>query len=525
MKSPYFTAEHAAFRNTARLFIEKEVVPFADEWERERRIPEPIWKRMGELGFLGINYPEEYGGTGADFFYSLVFLEELARCTMAGFAAAVSVHAYMASAYISRFATKELKEKYLIPAIKGEKIGALAVTEPDAGSDVASIRTRAVRNEDRYIINGAKTFITNGVHGDFVIVAVKTDPDAGFGGISLVLVDRETPGFTARPLHKIGWHSSDTAELHFDDVKVLVANRIGEENEGFYYIMECFQLERLVSAIIAVAGAEHGLETTLKYITEREAFGRPLAKFQTIRHSLVDMKTELEAARQLTYHTAWQYSQGEQTVMECSMAKLLTTELAKKMADTCLQYFGGYGYMDEYPISRMFRDARAGTIVGGTSEIMREIIARLMIDQVSYDSHRDEKEKKAEIKMPPKETKMEAKRDVPSPLPKTAADIIQTLPVRFRTEKAGDWGTIFHFDISGNEGGQYTICIQNGACTVEPGLQGDAKCVVKTSDRTYRDIELGKANAEVAFMMRKIKISNITEMMQFTKMFQRLPKE
>ena len=522
MKSLYFTTEHEAFRNTARLFMEKEVVPFADEWERERCIPRSIWKRMGELGFLGIDYPEEYGGTDADFFYSVVFMEELTRSTMAGFAAAVSVHQYMAAEYIHKFATSDLKHRYLVPAIAGEKIGALAVTEPDAGSDVASIRTRAVREGEYYTINGAKTFITNGYYGDFIIIAAKTEPDAGFGGISLILVDRDTQGLEARKLEKIGWHCSDTAELHFDDMKVPVANLIGKENEGFYYIMECFQLERLVSAIIAIAGARLGLEYTLGYIAERKAFGRPIARFQSIRHAVVDMKTEIEAAQQLTYHTAWRYGQGEHVVMECSMAKLLTTELAKKVADNCLQLFGGYGYMDEYPISRMFRDARAGTIVGGTSEIMREIIARLMIDQVSYDLSRDEKEKRT---VPAKETVKDESKEDPGTLPETAADIIRTLPVRFRAEKAGSWETIFHFDISGAEGGQYTVYIQNGACTVEPGLKGDAKCVVKTSDKTYRDIELGKANPEAAFMMRKIKVSNITEMIQFTKMFRRLPKE
>ncbi len=537
MKSPYFTPDHGTFRNTVRQFIEKEVVPFAEKWEEERRIPRSIWKRMGELGFLGINYPEALGGTGADFLYSVVFLEELARCTMGGFAAAVSVHQYMASAYLYRYGSEELKKKYLRPSIRGEKIGALAVTEPDTGSDVAAIRTRAVRQGDHYILNGSKTFITNGVFGDYVIVAAKTNPEAGAGGISLILVERETPGFTARQLKKIGWHSSDTGELHFADVRVPAANLIGEENKGFHYIMECFQLERLVGAIGSVGGIDHCLEVTLKYISERQAFNKPLAKFQVIRHALADLKAELEAARCLTHHTAWLHGQGEQVVQEASMAKLLATELAKKTADTCLQFFGGYGYMDEYLISRMFRDARVGTIAGGTSEIMREIIARTMIDQVQYapvQEQAPEKEKPAATATPaepkqeaPKETFQgpeKAPEVASGPPPTTARDIILTLPSRFRAERAGDWETVFHFDLSGSEGGQFTVRIKSGACTVESGLQGESKCLVKASDNTYRDIELGRTNGEVAFMMGKIKISNLAEMMQFTKMFRRLPK-
>jgi acyl-CoA dehydrogenase len=522
MKSPFFTTEHEAFRDTTRHFIEKEVTPFADEWERDRRIPKSIWKRMGELGFLGIGYPEEYGGTGTDFFYSVIFLEELTRSTMAGFAAAVSVHEYMAAEYIHRFATDDLIKQYLIPAIAGDKIGAIAITEPDTGSDVASIRTRAVRDGDSYIVNGAKTFITNGFYGDFIIVAAKTDPDAGVGGISLILVDRDTPGLETRKLEKMGWHSSDTAELHFDDMRVPVGNLIGKENEGFYYIMECFQLERLVGAIIAIAGARLTLEYTLAYISERKAFGRPISKFQAIRHTMVDLKTEIEAAQQLTYNAAWRFEQGENIVMECSMAKLLTTELAKTVADKCLQFFGGYGYMEEYLISRVYRDARVGTIVGGTSEIMREIIARLMIDQVSYEPREEKRVGTQEAIKDPGEK--ETKGEFIGPVPKTADEIIQSLPSRFRVEKAGIWETTVHLDISGTEGGQYTVCIGKGICTVEAGLTGEPKCTVKTSDKTYRDIELGRTNPEAAFMMRKIRISNIKEMIQFTKMFQRLPK-
>ena len=516
MRSLYFTADHEMFRKTVRQFIEKEVAPHAEDWEKNQRIPHSIWNRMGALGFLGINYPEKYGGTEADFFYSVAFLEELPRSTMGGFAAAVSVHEYMAAEYLHRFGSEALKQNYLTSSIQGEKIGALAITEPNTGSDVASIRTRAVREGDYYVINGSKTFITNGVFGDFVIVATKTDPEAGTGGISLIIVDQNIPGFSARQLHKMGWHSSDTGELTFEDVRVPITNLIGEENRGFYYIMECFQLERLVGAIGSISGAFLGLESTLKYIQERQAFGRPLAKFQVIRHALADLKTELEAARQLTYYTAWLHSQGEPAVDFSSMAKLITSELAKKTADVCLQFYGGYGYMDEYLISRMYRDVRVGTIVGGTSEIMREIIARILIDQVDYRPVQERREKSV---APGGE-----KEDAPDPISHTAADILQSLPQRFLPEKAGDWETVFHFDISGPEGGQFTAIVKKRQCSVERGLNGTAKCTVKVSDQTYKDVELGRTKAEVAFMTGQIRISDLAEMMQYTKMFRRLSK-
>ncbi len=524
MKSLYFNSEHETFRTTVRQFVEKEVAPHADIWEREQRIPRSIWKRMGELGFLGINHPEAYGGTAADFFYSVVFLEELNRSTMGGFSAAVSVHEFMATEYIARFGSEELKRKFLAPSIAGEKIGALAITEPNTGSDVAAIRTRAVRLGDHYVLNGSKTFITNGVFGDFVLVAAKTDPEAGVGGISLILVERDTPGFTARQLHKIGWHCSDTGELSFEDVRVPASHLIGGENRGFYYIMECFQLERLVSAVLYVSGAGLCLEATLRYITERQAFNRPLSKFQVIRHTLADLKAELEAVRQLTYYTCWLHSRREQAVEYCSMAKLLSTELMKKMADTCLQFHGGYGYMDEYLMSRIYRDARVGTIVGGTSEIMREIIARLMIDQVRYGAVL---EKAASPPAGEKPIQRREEPERPEPvrvIPTTAAEILKSLPERFLGEKAGSWDTVFHFDLSGPEGGQFTVTIKGGSCTVEAGLKGNPECVVRTSDKLYRDIELGKANAEVAFMTGKIKVSDLVEMMKFIKAFRRLPK-
>lgn len=383
--SPYFTQEHDLFRESVKSFIEKEVTPFIDKWEEEKRIPKDIWLKMGENGFLGINYPEVYGGVNADFFYSVVFLEELKNANSGGFSASVGVHQYMATAHISRAGSHELKEKYLKPSITGEKVGALAITEPNTGSDVSEIQTKAVRNGDFYIINGAKTFITNGVYGDFVTVAVRTG-EKGTGGISLIVVDTNSDGFSAKQLKKMGWYCSDTAEINFDNVRMPKSNLIGQENMGFYYIMESFQLERLVSSITSISGAEQCIDITLKYISERSAFNRTLSKFQVIRHSLAELASELEAAKQLRYYCAWLYQNGNADVKRCSMAKLVSSELFKKVADTCLQYFGGYGYMEEYSISRAFRDARVGTIVAGTSEIMKEIISKSIIDNVNYKS-------------------------------------------------------------------------------------------------------------------------------------------
>lgn len=604
MRSVFFTEDHITFRTAVRQFIEKEAVPHAEEWEAAGQIPRSIWHLMGNTDLLGINYPEEFGGMNADFFFSVVFLEELARSTMGGFAAAVGVHEYMALAYIHKFASHQLKEEYLRPGIRGEKIGALAITEPNTGSDVAALRTRAVREDDHYIINGSKTFITNGVYGDFIVLAVKTDPQAGQAGISLFVVDTNLPGVNARKLKKIGWNSSDTAELSFDDVKVPATHRIGEENMGFYYIMDCFQLERLVAAITAVAGTEYCLNITLQYLHEREAFKRPLAKFQVIRHTLSDLATELEAARQLTYNACWMYNEGIPAVQQCSMAKLYTTELAKKMADACLQYFGGYGYMDDYLISRIYRDARAGTIVGGTSEIMREIIAKLLIDNVEYHPVDDVPRKKAAGPSTSKKTPVEktaaTKTDTSSgspalpeetkapPEPGSETDEIETetetfeiqdeiekpegtlredktdnmdphfkdeketpvkmdnalqenyeteverpqkmidriifgLPERFRREKAAGYATTVHFKISGADGGEYTVAVSGGECSVSNGLAGQAKCLVETSAKTYIDMETGKTNPQIAFMMGKVKISNIPEMMQFIDMFRKLP--
>ena len=379
MESIYFTDEHERFRHEARRFVEAEIAPHAAAWESAGRIPREIFHRMGELGYLGINFPEAYGGAGADIFFAMAFLEELPRSLMGGFCAAVSVQEFMATAHIDRAGSEGLKQRYLVPSIQGRMVGALAITEPDAGSDVASIRTSAVRDGEVYVVNGAKTFITNGADGDFITLAVRTG-EPGAKGISLLVVDSDLPGVTTRRLDKLGWHCSDTAEIVFEDVRVPIDRLVGEENTGFRQIMESFQLERLVASAIAVGSADVALLTTLAYMSSRTVFGRPLGRFQALRHRLADLAAELEAARQLTYHTAWLHQHGHPAIRESSMAKLLTTELGKRIADECVQIHGGYGFTEEFPAARFFRDARGATIAAGTSEIMREIIARLMID-------------------------------------------------------------------------------------------------------------------------------------------------
>ncbi|MDX2001067.1 MAG: acyl-CoA dehydrogenase family protein [Chitinophagales bacterium] len=526
-KSLYFTEEHELFRQSVRQFVQAEVIPFANEWEEKRELPKSIWKKMGELGFLGVNHQEAFGGSNNDFFYSVVLLEEMAKSGLAGFAAAHSVHQFMSTAHLAKAGSEELKQKYLPGAINGTLVGGLAVTEPGAGSDVANIRTTAKREGDYYIVNGQKTFITNGVYGDFVTVAVKTDPAAGPAGISLLVIDQGSAGFRSNKLNKMGWHSSDTAELFFENVKVPASNLIGQENQGFYYIMESFQLERLVAGVSAIAGCDLVIETTLKYINEREAFGKQIKKFQVVRHALVDLATEVEAARQLTYHTAWLFQNNLFAVKECSMVKLLGTELGKKAADVCLQFFGGYGYMEEYPIARMYRDARVGTIVGGTSEIMKEILAKIIIDGISYESAYES------MKQQEKQAAISAENTLSQPIqkqsetmsaatPETAREIILSLPSRFKQEKAEGITSTVHFDITGPNGGAFSVMVNNNTCVVEDGFHGEPSCVVSTSDQTYEDTELGRTNPQMAVMMGKIKISNLGEMMKFIGLFRRL---
>lgn len=384
MRAVYFSEAHDQFRKTVRLFAEQELAPHADEWERQRAIPRHVWRRMGELGFLGVVLPEAYGGTAADIFYALCLLEELPRSTLGGLCAAVSVQQFIVSGAVHRLGSEVQRQRYLAGSIAGDLVGAICITEPDAGSDVGALRTTADWDGSGYVISGAKTFITNGVSGDFYLVAAKTDKTAGTKGISLFVVDAGTSGISARALEKIGWHCSDTAEVHFDAVRVPAANLIGSENLGFYAIAETFTLERLLTAAISIGSCQAAIEMTVAYMQSRQAFGAPISRLQALRHRMADLVAELDAVRHLVYHTAWLYQQGDSAVREAAQAKLLATELHKRVLDECLQFHGGYGYMEEYPIARMYRDARVTTIVAGTSEIMREIIAKVAIDGASF---------------------------------------------------------------------------------------------------------------------------------------------
>ncbi|UCF68294.1 MAG: acyl-CoA dehydrogenase family protein [Acidobacteriota bacterium] len=381
MRSVYFRDEHEQFRLEVRRFVEEQVAPHVDAWEAEGRIPREIFRRLGALGFLGITAPEEWGGSGGDIFFAMAFLEELPRSMSGGFCAAVSVQQFMATPHILRYGSEALRREFVVPSIAGHKVGALAITEADTGSDVASIRTAAAREGDSYVIHGEKTFITNGADGDFYTLAVRIGDAPGAAGLSLLVVDRATPGVTvAKRLDKLGWHASDTAEIRFDNVRVPAERLIGREGAGFAMLVESFALERIVAAAIAVGSAAVALETARGYMSARRAFGRTLDTFQALRHRLADLDAELEAARQLTYHAAWLHEQGEPAGRESAMAKLVATELGQRIADACVQVYGGYGFMEELPAARMFRDARGATISAGTSEIMREIIARALFD-------------------------------------------------------------------------------------------------------------------------------------------------
>lgn len=385
MKAYYFTQEHELFRQSLRQFLEKEVLPYIDEWEAEQQVPKSLWKKFGEQGFLGLHYIDQYGGAGLDFFYSVVFCEEISRVFSGGFGVIPTVTQYMSSTYIYKFGSEALKQKYLVPVIRGEMIAAIGITEPGAGSDVANIQTRAVRDGDYYVINGQKTFISNGYYGDYIVLVVKTQPEAGFNGFSLIVVELDSPGISKNKLNKLGWHASDTAELFFDNVRVPAENLIGEEGKGFFYLMDGLQLERLVGAIGAIAGTEALIEYTLKYMSERQAFGRPINKFQVLRHRMAQLHAECEVLKEYVYYCSRLQNEGQYAVKECSIAKLLTTELANKAAYECLQMFGGYGYIEDYKVARAYRDVRILTIGGGTSEIMREIIAKMLIDDKQYN--------------------------------------------------------------------------------------------------------------------------------------------
>ena len=376
-KAGLFSEDHDELRSTVRRFVERELAPHAEEWERAREFPyRDVFRQAGTMGLFGAKYDSAYGGTGPDLVADAVITEEIARCRSGGVAAALGAHKDLGSCYLYRFGTEEQRQRWLPSAIGGEAITALAVTEPQAGSDVGGIRTRATRDGSGWVLSGSKTFITNGPIADVVVVAAKTDPEAGHQGISLFAVERGTPGFVANRIDTVGWRTSHTGELAFDDCRVPEEALLGEENRGFYQIMENFQWERMVMALAAISGAEVTLETGIQYARERQAFGRPVLKFQVWRHRLADLATEIEAARSLSYHALRKLVAGEDAVREVSMAKWFATELSWKVADEALQIHGGYGYMMEFPVQRAWRDSRLGPIGGGTTEVMKEIIGR-----------------------------------------------------------------------------------------------------------------------------------------------------
>jgi alkylation response protein AidB-like acyl-CoA dehydrogenase len=371
-----FTDEHEQLRESITNFAIKELAPHAEEWE-ETTFPDSVFRRMGELGFLGLNKPEAYGGQGGDYFSAMVLAEAISNANSGGLAMGIAVQTDMAMPPILAFGTEEQKQEWVVPAIKGEKILCLGITEPDAGSDVAGIKTRAVRDGEDFVINGSKTYITNGHRADVIVLVVKTDPDAGYDGFSLFLVPMDAPGvIREKKLQKMGMHASDTALLAFQDVRVPASAMLGEEGKGFYHIMWELQGERMIGAAGSVAGAQKCFDRTLEYAKEREAFGKAIGHFQVIRHKFAEMATKLESARQLVYVTAWRFANGEYPVREISMAKLHSARVACEVADECIQIHGGAGYMKEYNVERVWRDLRLNRIGAGTDEIMLEVIGR-----------------------------------------------------------------------------------------------------------------------------------------------------
>jgi citronellyl-CoA dehydrogenase len=376
--SLYFNEEHTMFRKMVRQFVEKEIEPHVEEWEAQRLWPaRMLLKKMGRLGLLGLSYAEKYGGAGLDYWYNVILFEELGRVSCGGVPMGIGVHTDMATPALEQFGSEELKQRFLVPAIAGDMCAAIAVSEPDAGSDVAAIRTRATTDGDMYVINGSKMWTTNGTQADFLVVLTRTSEGQGYRGMSLIVVPADTPGFSvSRKLEKLGMHSSDTAILSFDDMRVPKAFRIGEEGMGFQLQMQQFQKERLIGSVMGLAAAEKAIEITVKYCKERHAFGKPLIENQWIHFKLAELLTEIEAERQLLYHCTRMMIAGQDATKEVSMAKLRMGRMARVVADTCVQFHGGMGYVEEYPIARYFRDSRLLSIGAGADEIMLGIIAK-----------------------------------------------------------------------------------------------------------------------------------------------------
>ncbi len=373
-----YNEEHRIFREAVRRFFEKEVIPYVEEWEEAGIVPKSVWRKMGEQGFLCMQVPEEYGGLGADFLYSVILSEELVKTNHTGLAA--PLHSDVVVPYITSFASEELKRRYLPKCVSGEMITAIAMTEPNAGSDLAAIRTTAVEDGDQVVINGQKTFISNGINCDLLVLAAK-DPGVQnpYEAIDLYLVEAGTPGFEkGKRIPKVGWRSQDTAELFFEDCRIPKGNRLGQKGGGFMMMMEKLQQERLMCAIAAVASAEHMLDMTIGYCKERTAFGRPISKFQNTQFKLVEMATEVKLGRTFLDKLIIDHIEGKNIVVEVSMAKYWTTEMAMGVADCCVQLHGGYGYCEEYPIARAWRDTRVLSIFAGTNEIMKTIAAKFM---------------------------------------------------------------------------------------------------------------------------------------------------
>lgn len=374
---PYLDDTHRMLRETLRRFVEKEVVPQGEAWERDGYVPREVLRAMGHHGFLGLRVPERYGGGGLDTLASALLAEELGRSSFGGFAITVLVHTDMAAPHLLNAGTSAQLERWLPGIVAGTCITAVAVTEPDAGSDVKAIRTRARREGDAWVLNGSKLFITNGVHADLTFVAAKTDPEAGSKGISMFAVEKGTPGFkVSRSLDKMGWRSSDTAELAFDDCRVPAENLLGEEGRGFYAIMKNFQNERIVLGAMAMGEAARAIELTLEYVKTRRAFGSVLWNKQVVRQRLAMLAAKVAAGRQLVYHAAWLDAQGRECVKDVSMVKAYCGELVNEVMYACQQFHGGFGYMREAAIERMARDARVQSIGGGATEVMLEEVAK-----------------------------------------------------------------------------------------------------------------------------------------------------
>jgi alkylation response protein AidB-like acyl-CoA dehydrogenase len=375
-RSLIFSDEHEQLRESIHRFVVTELATHADEWERTT-FPDWVYKRMGELGFLGLNKPERYGGQGGDFYASIILAEELAYSNSGGVAGAIGLQTDMAIAPILAFGTETQKQEWAVPAIQGEKIISLGITEPDAGSDVAGIKTRAVRDGDDWIINGSKTYITSGIRAHMIVLVTKTDPDAGHGGFTVFLVPMDAPGvIREKKLDKLGLRASDTALLAFQDVRVPDSARLGEVGKGFYNIMWELQGERLIGAASSISFAQIAFDRSLEYAKQRHAFGRPIGKFQVIRHKFAEMAVKLETARQFLYMTAWRFQNGEYPARDISMVKVYATRIAVEIADECIQIHGGAGYMTEVGIERTWRDLRLQRIGAGTDEVQLDIIGK-----------------------------------------------------------------------------------------------------------------------------------------------------